>query len=743
MKETIYSFIKQVTLFIMLTMPSVVYSQLSDWSNYTYTGMIYSMLDDGDYLWLATDAGVVKFNKNTEEKVFYNRTNASLPENKILKLAKDSDGNIWMTSYRYGIGKLEGNKCTVYNSSNSGLLSDQMCDAIIIDKENNKWIGSAGCLTKFDGNKWESWTTPNSSIYNNWFIHSLKFDKENVFWVGGIMEDQYLARFDGKELQLIDGIIGEVNKIEFDNNGVMWLATKGGLMKYDGSQFVSYTTQNSNIPENYLSDLVIDDKGNIWLACLRNLVCFDGKDFIKYETPLINDDNNFIRSLVISNDQTIWLGTRRNGLIKYSDGNFKAVNLGSSSLVTNGIGFNGQVDSERNYWFNTHHNLIKVDKDNVWHSYLEKIDNYSAELRIGGFGVDPSGNVWTALGRSDTIVTKMKDGKVTAAFTRKNTACFKPFIQADCRFNFDEKGNVWLASRTGLYKYDGSKWTWYTAQNSPFISNTVFDVAFDKEGNMWGGTGNEFDKGCLFKYDGTNWEIFTPENSGLPTTIVAALAFDSKNNLWLHCRDRGNSIGQELGGGLTKYDGNTWTTYNTRNSGIPSNSILDITIDKNDDLWLATYGGVGITHYDGKTWTSYNMENSGIAYNEVSKITLDYGRDCVWLNHLDSRGISTAKLNWGSSIESNRLNNQNEGFVIYSDATSTNLHLRFNDNVNPEKLELFDMSGRLICSRKLGTSVSNDFNVSLSELNIRQNGLYLVKLITPTNIFTQRLIVKM
>ncbi len=82
------------------------------------------------------------------------------------------------------------------------------------------------------------------------------------------------------------------------------------------------------------------------------------------------------------------------------------------------------------------------------------------------------------------------------------------------------------------------------------------------------------------------------------------LSIDANGNKWIGT----------YGGGLAKFDGTTWTTYNTANSGLPNNYVRAIAIDANGNKWIGTYGG-GLAKFDGTTWTTYNTANSGLPYN--------------------------------------------------------------------------------------------------------------------------------
>ena len=108
-------------------------------------------------------------------------------------------------------------------------------------------------------------------------------------------------------------------------------------------------------------------------------------------------------------------------------------------------------------------------------------------------------------------------------------------------------------------------------------------------------------------------------------------------------------MGSEYGLGLTRFDGNTWMTYSSANSPLPSDCFWDLQIDVDNRKWIATAGDVGLVCFDETKWTTYDTDNSGIALNEVTKITLDSKRDLIWLTQYPGLGISVARMNCQSS----------------------------------------------------------------------------------------------
>jgi ligand-binding sensor domain-containing protein len=95
---------------------------------------------------------------------------------------------------------------------------------------------------------------------------------------------------------------------------------------------------------------------------------------------------------------------------------------------------------------------------------------------------------------------------------------------------------------------------------------------------LWVGT----DGGGLIKLNKLTGE-FILFNSGLPSNRVYAIAIDKQGNKWI-----GTSAG------LVKFDGVNWTVYNTSNSELPSNWVYSIAIDGQGNKWIGTDGELAV-----------------------------------------------------------------------------------------------------------------------------------------------------
>ncbi|MCB0698849.1 MAG: hypothetical protein H6551_11635 [Chitinophagales bacterium] len=82
--------------------------------------------------------------------------------------------------------------------------------------------------------------------------------------------------------------------------------------------------------------------------------------------------------------------------------------------------------------------------------------------------------------------------------------------------------------------------------------------------------------------------------NGLIQSQVTSMAQDKEGHLWVGTY-----------GGVSRYDGNSFTNYTVR-KGLLSNTIQTIATDKNDNLWIG--GPKGLSRYDGKNFQHYLFE---------------------------------------------------------------------------------------------------------------------------------------
>ncbi|MES2396628.1 MAG: two-component regulator propeller domain-containing protein [Bacteroidota bacterium] len=147
----------------------------------------------------------------------------------------------------------------------------------------------------------------------------------------------------------------------------------------------------------------------------------------------------------------------------------------------------------------------------------------------------------------------------------------------------------------------------------------------DKTGNLWFGTSG----GGLSKYDGRSFTNFTT-SQGLANNLVHCILQDKMGDMWFGTN-----------AGLSKYDGKYFTNYTT-SQGLANNIVLTIIEDKMGNLWFGSNGGVSKYGSDkknkkiGKTFTNYTTEQGLLSNTVLSSIEDDNGN--LWFG--TDKGIS-------------------------------------------------------------------------------------------------------
>jgi|GEM_PF-3388302 len=190
------------------------------------------------------------------------------------------------------------------------------------------------------------------------------------------------------------------------------------------------------------------------------------------------------------------------------------------------------------------------------------------------------------------------------------------------------------------------KWTLINTTNSGsngLVSNYIKDMAKDSSENIWLSTDR-----AVSMYNGEEWITHYPFDSIAGSFGANHIAVDNNNHIWASHSTKG----------LSKYDGTTWTVFNTGN-GLSSNAIGDI-CHADSLMWFGT--GNGLIKYDGNEFANvhfgdttmqliWNPQTSQydttIVYNDYNILAMGYDhyKNKLWVSGYDyASGNISAKL---------------------------------------------------------------------------------------------------
>jgi len=252
----------------------------------------------------------------------------------------------------------------------------------------------------------------------------------------------------------------------------------------------------------------------------------------------------------------------------------------NSGAVPHLTRFNG--DTFINYLENGWVNYLTADKSgDIWFTTSNmELQNYKGNFVIYSNSllsspwmepvfVDPAYNVWIANKNNNSLIK----------FTGSNWLEYKPdnsiVPESGILCMASYKGDLWFGTTdSGLVKFGNLDKRIYNTTNSTLPSNRILALLEGKGDTLW-----MVCQGYLGYFDGTSFTFF-PHNN---LKSVNSLQMDSKGIIWISNPDFTN-------GGVYKYDRKNWTIYNKTNSPLPTNQLLDLKIDKNNNIWIATWG---------------------------------------------------------------------------------------------------------------------------------------------------------
>jgi len=189
----------------------------------------------------------------------------------------------------------------------------------------------------------------------------------------------------------------------------------------------------------------------------------------------------------------------------------------------------------------------------------------------------------------------------------------------------DARGYMWLASGGGVSMFDGIKFKNYTKSNG--LSGNLVRCVFEaSNGNIWFGT----NEGVCY-YDGLRFH--TLKNKDFKGTSALCFAENEEHALLIGTDDGGINI--------LKFNGDSIQIKNiNETNGLGSNSVFDIAIDEQQNIWLATYGG-GLNRL-----TVKNGIYSSVIIKGPSKLPSDMllsvaiKGDDIWLGSEDAGAVN-------------------------------------------------------------------------------------------------------
>lgn len=310
-------------------------------------------------------------------------------------------------------------------------------------------------------------------------------------------------------------------------------------------------------------------------------------------------ENVYVRSMAVDkNAKQLWVGTSVGVLqVDMSTRNMLNTYTREQGLANEYV-FGMMVDSEGTKWFGTNGGGISLLKDGAWKTYFPM--HGLADYWVYSFAEQSSGTIWIGTWAGLNAYDK-KSGK----FTTYLQELVNEWVYG---LDVDSKDQVWIGTEGGINMFDGKTWSVWThkdglgadnTENLPLSTNTglgtrtrhdltvmemgqntynpnyVFSLVAAADGTIWAGTWG----GGVSHFDGKTWTNYTIKE-GLAGNIVYSVEQDASGALWFGTN-----------GGLSRYDGEHWHKF-TRKDGLLDDSVYAIATAANNDVWVGSRSGV-------------------------------------------------------------------------------------------------------------------------------------------------------
>jgi ligand-binding sensor domain-containing protein len=466
------------------------------WTKYTseLDGKIYSMaMDQDDILWLGTREGLYSFNgeeftkhytpspvdaiaidQNNNKWLANHRGISRYKDAEVTYFAMDdyidfvpwiksidaNDDFIWLGTYDHGALQLDIKNDTMANftTDNSALLPGRVQDVFISDSENIYFstgdLDTEGGITRYNQGKWKTYKAESPFAHD--FVMCLHEDQQQNIWAGTFGAGA--SMYDGKNWTKYP-FLNRVRQIKSDSMNNIWIATEGGIWKYNWKEWVNYGT-NVGLPNQHVNDIKFDDQGNLWFV-MRNFGgvglggagMYDGENWTFYTTQNSDICSDDLLALAIDDENNVWFGSDTSGVSMYD-----------------GDGF-------------THYEPPSVIRD---------------------IEVDKNGNIWVATAIKEKS-TYMYDGSNWTKYNPSNSGIHQYHINT---IAVDSNNCVWFGSGKGMLStdwylnlsvYNGTDWVNFGINNYDIAGWEIQDIIFDRDHNFWIATYNGITKGKLKK----------------------------------------------------------------------------------------------------------------------------------------------------------------------------------------------------------------------------------------------------
>lgn len=467
-------------------------------------------------------------------------------------------------------------------------------------------------------------------------IHAIAQTRDGYLWLA---TDGGLARFDGVNFRVFglkDGLGSlHINTLLVDRQDALWIGTiGGGLSRLVAGQIKTFTTRDGLLQDS-IGALAETAQGEVWVGTFQGL-CRWRHDRFEVVDPRLG------RSLIygIADDGlgNVWVSTLHEGLWRYTDGTF-FTNAGPAGY-TNLSPYRLLVDDQKRLWVSSRFQCLVCCDHGQWSRY--DTNQGLPPIVIGSLGQAPDGTIWAGsisrglyyLQAGQFKAVRKKDGLPDEA-TLAVFAGTTPFL--------------WVGSQAGgLSRIGPKKLSVYHVleNNEPDAAECLLrSVAQTGDGEIYVGTflqklyhqtGRTFERvmdtkpmngyvyveAMMSGRDGSLWwgagpSVFQWQHGKMLTSCPNPPWLEN-DRVWSMCEDRAGSIWVgTYNGQCGRFKDGQFTPL----KNLPNKPVATLVQTADEALWLGTFGG-GLLRWQAGQLTTFTTKD-GLGCNLIRALLAD------------------------------------------------------------------------------------------------------------------------
>jgi ligand-binding sensor domain-containing protein/signal transduction histidine kinase len=400
------------------------------------------LVDKAGRLWVGAGDDYVLCLENTDWRRF--RISRHLARPHISALAEEPDGTVWAGSVSEGLFRFKSGKLLPVNASSG--LSDNLVEALLVDREGNLWVGTGAGLNRIRRSSLSVFGQNDGLGYGS--VHGLAEVAPGIIWAAKRGDGLY--RWEGGNFKRMSGEDAwrnypEVNSLLAVKDGSCWATDARGLLRFAEPKAALCEATQAGLAGLNVVSLCEDRDGGVWAGTREG-------DLWRLQNGSWTQRPNFalvcaITAIAQAGDGSLWIGTEGRGLYQYR-GEIRSHFDRSNGLLSNLIRAL-HIDAQGAIWIGTAGGGLSR-----WHE--GRLATFTTreglpDNTISQILEDNSGRLWFGSNRGIACIAKQEldelaAGKISSVYAQSFGRA-EGMLSEECTTGFCPAG---LKTRSGL-----------------------------------------------------------------------------------------------------------------------------------------------------------------------------------------------------------------------------------------------------------------------------------------------------